>query len=49
MTPAEFLFRRDPVSSALYYALLAVYALAPILFAALRIRRRKAAGGTPTA
>lgn len=49
MSPAEFFFGRDEVSSALYYALLAVYALAPILFAALRISKRKAAGQTPTA
>lgn len=49
MTPGQFLFGRDAVSSVLYYGLLATYALAPIVFAAMRIRKRKAAGETPTA
>ncbi|HEV7279875.1 MAG TPA: hypothetical protein VGN57_06635 [Pirellulaceae bacterium] len=40
LTPAEIFLGRDPLSSALYYGLLAAYAVAPVLFAALRRRRR---------
>lgn len=38
LTPAEIFLGRDRVSSALYYGLLAAYAVAPVLFALLRRR-----------
>jgi hypothetical protein len=40
LTPAEIFLGRDPVSAAIYYGLLATYAVAPVLFAALRRRGR---------
>jgi hypothetical protein len=40
LAPAEIFLGRDPVSAAIYYGLLATYAVAPVLFAALRRRGR---------